>query len=190
MALSAVAVPVIENALPITVTDFGQLFCNASLKNPGSDFTAPFQAADFYTGLCALQPKWRNLYLANHGHAGCDSIHIHGEYGYAMLISNGMENAATLFLSESWVIQEGDVLGAKAVRLLYTCMRLQVPVDLLIQWFDTMTRKQCGKRTSPYFDPIKSLNKIGHRAEPMFALLDNVNKKFPDAFGTMSERGL
>ena len=183
MSLQSTPIRHEDNDQPFTITDFSGLFVNALGDRPSTEFTIPQQAADFYTGLCALQPMWRNRYLANSGHQGVDSVHIHGEYGYAYVVNMGVENPAAMFISVSWCVGKDEPdLFRNAVGMLRECMRLQLPVDTLVQWFDTMTRFRSGKRTSPHFDPTNSLNKIRHRALPMVQALNERDQKFTEAF--------
>lgn len=183
MSLAPVPVRYNENAEKFTIVDFGNLFTATLLNGPGSEFTAPHQAAEFYTGLCALQPSWRNTYLANQGHGGVDSVHLHGEYGYVFVVTGGIENPAYMMISKSWIVTEDNPeLFNRAVALLRECIRLQLPTDTLVQWFDTMTRRGGGKRVSPHFDPENALHKITHRVGPMIELMNQQHKNFPQSF--------
>lgn len=172
-----------ENAEKFTIVDFGNLFTKCLMEAPSTMLTAPHQAAEFYTGLCALQPKWRNQYLANQGHAGVDSVHLHGEYGFVFIVTGGFENPAAMMISKSWCVTEDNpALFCNAIGLLRECMRLQIPADTLVQWFDTMCRRGNGKRTSPHFDPEHALHKITHRVKSMIELMNDRQENFSTVF--------
>ena len=174
-----------------TVSDFSNLYTATLMDRQSTEYTAPQQAADFFTGLCALKPSWRNRYLANAGYQGIDSVHLHGEYGYVYIVNMGLEQPAALMISISWCVG-GDTpnLFRRAIGLLRECMRLQLPADTLIQWFDTMSRFRNGKRTSPHFDPENALNKIAHRIQPMIQLMNERNESFTQAFQMYVKREL
>lgn len=186
MSLTATPVRHTDGAEKFTQENFAKVFVDTLLRNPGTELTSPNQAAEFYVGLCALQPRFHSVYLANQGYNGVDSIHLHGEYGYVYLVNMGPNEPPAMMISISWcVANDAPDLFRTAIGLLRECMRLQLPTWSLLQWFDTMSRLRSGKRTSPHFDPSNALNKILHRVRPMLALMDESGKNFTE----ICERG-
>lgn len=186
MSLLPVFIPVNENAEKFTLQDFTLLWYHAtSARLMGTYFDDPSTAAVFYTGLAALTPGARSVILTNSLKRSDrkaptrDSVHIHGEYGFAYIESTGIENPASLWVSASWGFsKDHPEVFQRAIDLLRECLRLHLPMGTLIHWFDTMSRLTNGKRTSPNFCPEKSFNKIAHRAMPMIELLNANNWKY------------